>query len=157
MKLIFENRLILNPKNSKSNIYLPFNIESGFERMEIHFSYTPKFLEDRNLSQTYIEEGMKKYAPGEFRSGYKTWEYYLPVTNLITLSLDSPEGYVGCAHRHNPEQMHILSESFGSPGFVAVNLTGGIWQAVINVHAVVTENCNCILKIIGFSGREGSI
>ena len=154
MKIIFEKEIILHPENSKTNIYLPFIVETSFDRMEIHFSYAPKKLDDEALSLKYIDSGMEKYAPGAYRSGYQNSEEFLPVLNLVTLSLDSPEGYLGCAHRHNPEQIHIISEEFSSPGFAHQKPVNGIWQAVVNVHAVVTETCTCRLKIFKADGSE---
>jgi hypothetical protein len=154
MKIIFEKEIILHPENSKTNIFLPFKVENGFDRMEIHFSYTPKELDDKALSLKYINAGMEKYAPEKYRSGYQNSEDFLPVLNLVTLSLDSPEGYLGCAHRHEPEQIHIISEKSSSPGFVPQKPVSGDWRAVVNVHAVVTETCTCRLKIFNTDGSE---
>lgn len=154
MELIYTKEMLLHPIDSKTNISLPFLVEDDYERLEIHFSYTPKELEDKEQARKYIDEGMAKYAPGSYRAGYKNWEAYLPVYNLITLSLDSPDGYVGCAHRHNPEQIHILSKTASSPGFAAQEPVHGNWQAIINVHALVTDECTCTLKIFGDSDTE---
>ncbi|MEI8378416.1 MAG: hypothetical protein WCF95_07760 [bacterium] len=154
MELIFAKEILLHPKDSKTNITLPFIIESDFERLEVHFSYAPKELKDKALSLEYINVGMKKYAPGDYRLGYKNSDEYLPVLSLITLSLDSPIGYIGCVHRHNPDQTHILSEKFSSPGFINQKPIKGTWQAVVNVHAVVTENCTCQIEVFGFGESE---
>ena len=157
MELIFAKEVLLQPEDAKTNVILPFKVEDSFERLEIHFSYAPKKLDDEELSHKYIVEGMEKYAPGEYRTGYKEWEHYLPVVNLITLSLDSPNGYIGCAHRHNPVQGHTLSEQFSSPGFISQIPVKGRWQAVINVHAVVTETCLCKLEVFGNNDAEDSL
>ena len=154
MKLVFEKEIRLRPEDSKKNVILPFSVDDEYERLEIHFSYSPKKLEDLPLARQYIEAGLEKYAPGEYRARYKTWESYLPVVNLITLSLDSSDGYAGCAHRHNPEQNHILSKSGGSPGFIPLKIAKGDWRAVINVHALVTEHCVCTLHVYGDSETE---
>jgi len=81
-------------------------------------------------------------------------ESFLPsVVSLITLSVDSPEGYLGCAHRHTPVQRIIISADYSSPGFFRHSPRGGNWRAVINAHSVVNSEVNYRLKI---TARNGS-
>ena len=54
---------------------------------------------------------------------------YLPVYNLVTLSLDDPAGYRGAAHRRATEQCHRLTAESASPGFLPGELRPGQWQA----------------------------
>lgn len=85
--------------------------------MKIEFSYSPKNLDDEEKAHKYIDDGFEKYAPEPYRKGYKPWYEYLPVKNLLTVSLDSPDGYIGCAHRQDSRQTHIISETESSRGF----------------------------------------
>ncbi len=62
--------------------------------MKIEFSYSPKNLDDEEKAHKYIDDGFEKYAPEPYRKGYKPWYEYLPVKNLLTVSLDSPDGYI---------------------------------------------------------------
>lgn len=134
--IIFKKEIRLTPENQKTNITFPFTLDCPAERMKITYSYAPKILADREKSIHFIEEWTKTDA-----------RKYLPLKNLVTLSLDSPDGFRGSAHRHAPEQTHIISESFSSNGFLKTEIKKGEWRISLNVHAVVTEYCDCKLKV----------
>lgn len=149
MELIFEEKKILRPKDTKTNIELQFYVSQQLEKMEIEFEYSPKNLEDEERAHGYIDEGFSKYAPEPYRKGYKPWREYLPVKNLLTVSLDSPKGYLGCAHRQDSVQKHIITETEASYGFLPSELPSGLWQIIINVHALVSDECTFKLKVLG--------
>lgn len=145
MKTVLEREVKILPENNKTNIVLPFETETA-EMMKITYSYSPKNLEDGERARALIEECLKNDT-GEYRSEYPDWTAYLPLKNLITLSLDAPGGYRGAAHRHDSEQVHILSEKSASAGFFKGKIIGGEWKITLSVHAIVTEECVCKLKI----------
>lgn len=134
--IILEKEVRLTPENQKTNITFPFTLDCSAEKLLITYSYSPKILDDREKSIRLIERWTKDDT-----------EKYLPLKNLVTLSLDSPDGFRGSAHRHAPEQKHIISESFSSNGFLKTKIKKGDWRISLNVHAVVTEYCDCKLKI----------
>ena len=74
-------------------------------------------------------------------------EKFMPLLNLVTLSLDDSRSYRGAAHRQAAFQEHIISEKSASPGFIKGKIEKGQWQIVLNVHALVTEKCVCEIKI----------
>lgn len=53
---------------------------------------------------------------GEVQEG--NIENYLPIKNLVTVSLDSSREYLGAAHRQSNKQEHIISSAFSSAGFL---------------------------------------
>ena len=144
MKCIFEKDIHIFRKQEKTNIVLPFTLPFDGEELKITFCYSPKILENEAEAQNQI-----KYCL--IRDGYEEeickWEEYLPLKNLITLSLDDPEGYRGCAHRHSPYQEHNISEKSASPGFLKGRIIKGEWKAVLNVHALVTQSCDVHIKV----------
>lgn len=152
--ILLDIKQTIGPEQSKKNIEHSFFLPAGAEQLEINFSYEPKELADRDKARTYIQEGMEKYAPKPYAEGYGSWETYLPLVNLLTLSLDSPEGYVGCAHRHMPVQQHRLSEKSSDPGFLPCRISPGEWKAVVNVHAVVTDFCTYRLVVSAQEQKE---
>lgn len=149
MKKIYSTKQVLTEHDNKTNIECPFVIENELVKMEIHFMYSPKELDDNDKAFGFINEGFAKYAPEPYRKGYKKAEEYLPVVNLLTVSLDSPTGYVGCAHRQSPQQIHCFSETECSRGFVPQKLISGEWKVTINVHALVSDQCEFTLEIFG--------
>lgn len=152
--ILLDIQQTIGPEQSKKNIEHSFVLPAGAEQLEINFSYAPKDLGDRDKARAYIQEGMEKYAPKPYGEGYGSWETYLPLVNLLTLSLDSPEGYVGCAHRHTPVQQHTISEKGSAPGFLSCPMSAGEWKAVVNVHAVVTDFCTYRLEVAAREQKE---
>lgn len=153
MKTVLEREVKILPEDNKTNIVLPF-ITDAAETMKITYSYSPKILEDGERARVLIEECLANDT-GEYRSEYPKYTEYLPLKNLITLSLDSPEGYRGAAHRHDPEQLHVLSKNQASAGFLKGKITAGEWRLTLNVHAIVTEECVCKIKIEAGSDENG--
>ena len=149
MRVLLKRSVRVTPENEKTNIYLPFNAEKGLTRLTIDYSYSPKELEDEEKSERLIRENLIRDGwdeiaeKGDFRQ-------FMPLKNLITLSLDSPDGYVGAAHRQASVQHHEISESFASVGFDSVKITAGEWVLALNLHAVVTDECMCEIEVRGY-------
>lgn len=137
----------LTPKDSGTHIALPFVVPACCETLWIRYSYTPKTLEDLQASERIIEAALTRYAPGEYRAGYGNWTDYLPLKNLATLSLDSPGGYCGCAHKQDSDMTFSVSRTEAGWGFHPPEHMEGSWRAVISCHAIVTAACETHLLI----------
>lgn len=144
--ILLEKEFSVYPENEKTNMSLPFAVGEGVKSLKFTFSYSPKVLTDRERARLLIERNIEKDA-GEYAGEYPSWEEFLPLKNLITLSVDDPTAYRGCAHRQAECMEHIISDSFASPGFNKGAIQAGQWQAVLNLHGVVTEKIDCHLKI----------
>lgn len=131
MKL-FEAKGRITPSNDKTNLIHRFDVPDGIGKLIINYSYSPKTLEDREKAITLIRDSFKQY--GEPILGRPA--DYLPVKNLITLSVDCNGRYIGAAHRQANEQQHVISESFASPGFTKSGIEAGEWDIMLNVHYV---------------------
>ena len=149
MKILLKKSVTLTPEHEKTNIFLPFLVNEEFERLEIDYSYSPKTLEDEEKSKVLIKENLIRDGWDEIaeRGDYKA---FMPLKNLITLSLDSPQGYVGAAHRQADTQHHEISEDFSSVGFDRVKITAGEWTLALNLHAVVSDECNGEIEVRGY-------
>lgn len=140
--LIFEKRGEVTPEKDKTNIVIPFEVPDGIEKLIIDYSYSPKTEKNREKSLERIRNCIEKYsAAGEP-------EAYLPVKNLITLSLDDSSGFRGAAHRQADSQHHEISADFASNGFVKGKISSGTWRVVLNVHCCVCK-VNYMIKISG--------
>ena len=146
MKTLLEKEIILTPENEKTNILLPFIVEEESEKLRITYSYSPKELGDCERAKELIEKNLENDTHGD-RHLYPDYKVYLPLKNLVTLSLNSPSRYMGAAHRQDKDQCHIISEDFSSVGFLKGKIEKGQWTLYLNVHALVTENCICKVKI----------
>lgn len=142
----------LTPLSSKTHITYQFHLEHALSSLEIDFRYAPKQFLDREASKPLILEAIENYSDPAWAELYKKqWENYYPLQNLLTLSLDSPSGFRGSAHRHAPEQRHMICPdgSKTSPGFIAGDVPSGVWKVTISVHCVVTPDCRYELLVRG--------
>lgn len=151
--ILLEKEFAVFPENEKTNISFPFAVPEGADSLKFTFSYSPKVLCDDERAKWLIENNIKKDA-GEFADEYPCWQEFLPLKNLITLSVDDAEGYRGCAHRQAEYMEHIISEDFASPGFNKGKIKEGQWKAVLNIHGIVTEKTDCKLKVEAGDFRE---
>ena len=138
----------LRSEDEKSVRIIPFNVPEGINKLFITYSYAPKILVDREKSYELIKENLIRDAGDEW-SEYTDYEEFMPLKNLVTLALNSPEGYCGAAHRQADSQYHEIGEAFSSPGFVRCKITEGQWDLKLHVHALITDVCTCDIKIEG--------
>jgi hypothetical protein len=150
MEILLDELFQLHPQDSKTNVCVAVPVPRDFESLEFICSYEPKPLDNEDEARQLLEAGLDRYVPPEYREQYRgTWRKYFPVVSLITLSVDYNGAYIGCAHRHAPEQRHIISAKFASPGFFKHPAAAGNWRAVINVHAVVSSEVRYRLQVYG--------
>jgi hypothetical protein len=132
----------IGPDASRTHIRFPFEVDGTGGGLEILFSYEPKVLADAERTREMYDEGTRVYAgslpPGVVRE---------PLNNLLTLSLDGPSGFRGCAHRHNPLQRIVVDPREATPGFIPGAVEAGRWTATVSVHAVVTDRCTFRLQV----------
>lgn len=138
----------LTALSSKTHITYAFHMDEPAACLLFDFTYSPKHLEDREASRELIVGAIDKYASPSNAEWQKTmWERFLPLQNLLTLSIDDPSSFRGSAHRHPPNQRHLLAEEKASPGFIAGVLPAGIWKVTLSVHCVVTPTCTYSLVV----------
>jgi hypothetical protein len=106
------------------------------------------------MAKELVLAGIEAYIPVEYREHCSLDDFLPSVVNLVTLSVNSPKQYLGCAHRHAPEQQHVISAEFSSPGFCRHSPDAGDWQAVINVHAVVSLELRYQLRIMAYQNEK---
>ena len=148
MPIILDKTVTLHPQDTASTVWIPFRLEQPAAMLEIHFSYSPKTVEDRDLACRLIVEGGKKYGvPGISDMKEDMLEEYMPVTNLVTIGLRNPDGFAGCAHRPAPDQLHRIAADSASPGFLPCPVKAGDWRIAIQVHSVFTPECICRIRV----------
>ncbi|MGG1657836.1 hypothetical protein [Brevibacillus sp. NRS-1366] len=148
MNLRFETAGTLTPICSKTHLAFRFHLPQPSDELHIQFSYVPKRLEDPVTAEREIKTALHRDATEKQQQALiERWEEFFPLQNLITVSIDDPEGFRGSAHRHDPVQLHKLSETEASPGFTAGELPKGIWTVTLSVHCIVTPDCHYELKV----------
>lgn len=137
---IFEAKGRITPFNDKTNLIHRFDVPQGIKLLRIKYEYSPKILEDKEKAIGIIRSSFQKYDEKPDGSP----DEYLPVKNLVTLSVDGPDGYIGAAHRQADKQEHIISPDFSSCGFIKTPVEAGEWDIVLNVHSVSCDVDYCI-------------
>lgn len=145
MKTLFEKQGVVTPEDDKTNIYFEFAVPQGIDKIIIDYSYSPKTVENRADAVKLISAGLEKYLGADNRENPLD---YLPVKNLITLSLDENGKYRGAAHRQDDVQHHEISADFASNGFFKGKIEEGVWRIVLNVHCCACK-VSYNLKITG--------
>lgn len=136
------------PEDSKTHIRIPFQIDQDCKLLQLRFEYAPKVLEDRDRSLMLLMQSFDSYLLPEQREPALTQaDSYLPLKNLITLSLDDPIGYRGACHRHDPTLELELAVDHASPGLMPGRLLAGDWQVTLSIHCIVTDSCEYRLQI----------
>lgn len=130
--------------NDKTILIHRFDVPAGIKSLKINFEYSPKTVEDREKAIMIIKDCFEKYDE-EIRGRAAD---YLPVKNLVTISVDENGKYRGAAHRQSNKQEHIISADFASPGFTKGAVSEGEWDIVLNVHYAGC-NMDYILEIEG--------
>lgn len=154
MPILVEAKGTLTPKDSKQQIEYSFNVPKPMDQLIIDFKYTPKELDDKAVAKELIKEALPHFLTLEQQQNRMTDAYiegFLPLKNLLTVSIDDPKAFRGSAHRHPNEQHLVISESASSPGFISGPIFQGDWKLVISTHAIVTQECHYSLTI---SGKE---
>ncbi|MBD0381406.1 hypothetical protein [Paenibacillus sedimenti] len=147
-RLLLESQGQVTPVCSRSHITYKFHVPESGGMLWFSFAYGPKNLENLERSRDLIHESIDKYTEPDQRGRLQAkWESFIPLKNLITVSLDDPERHRGAGHRHDPEQLLFLSEDNASPGFVSGSIPSGMWEATLSLHAIVTDTCQYILQI----------
>jgi len=123
-------------------------VEGACDRLCIQFSYSPKKLEDEAKAKQLLERSVQMYMEPAYRQPIlEKMDRYLPLTNLVTVSVDDPVGYRGACHRHDSEQWLVLSPSAASPGLTKGPITEGWWSITLSVHSIVTGSCDYRLAV----------
>lgn len=133
--LIFSTKGRLTTANDKTNLIYRFDVPDNINKLIIRYSYSPKIFENREKAVSIIRDCFDKYD--ETLVGKPA--DYLPIKNLITLSVDENGKYRGAAHRQASQQEHILSADYASPGFVKGKPEAGEWDIMLNVHCICCD------------------
>lgn len=150
MSIVIDKEFILTKKDHQTNVKIPFELVHSAEKLRIQFSYDPPHVED-DQARERIKQAVRKYVPEEELNKWNRWEdaeRFLPLQNLVTLSLSYEGEYLGARHRKATEQEIILSKNHASKGFLKYEVIKGQWEAQLNVHCVASEKVNVSLLIL---------
>lgn len=131
-------------QDARSHIDHIFRVDKPCKCLKIIFNYYPAYLENKAYSERLIRECFVKFTGSVNEEKVKN---YIPLKNLLTLSVDSPKGCLGTAHRHQAKQEHIISAGKASRGFMPAEIIKGEWNVTVSVHSIITDNIDYYLSL----------
>lgn len=119
------------------HIHIPFELPHDGKELCVRFSFSPSKLEDKSKALELIRKGMTVYEPDKEYDDAEL-EEFLPLKNMLTLSIDSPKGFIGTAHRFCIKQIHKISAENSSRGFLPHMVEKGEWSITVSPFHFVT-------------------
>lgn len=141
MEEILNWNLKINKGDNKTQIKKSFKVSSKLKKLKIEFSYSNDVVEKEEDIKAAFNLKETKILEDKFLQGYSK------INNLITMSLYFKETYVGCAHRHDSNQIIIISEFESTPGFIKIPIEEGEWEIVLSVHAAYSDDI-CVKVLV---------
>ena len=138
----------VTPADARTHRRYTFELDRPYPGLRIRFEYSPKDLEDPQLAAEWIKGSIERYVePERQQLVLERAEQFLPLRNLITVSVDDSRGHRGACHRQDPVQELILSGRKASPGLTRGEIPAGTCTVTLSLHAVVTPRCAYRLKV----------
>ncbi|MGM9676975.1 MAG: glycerophosphodiester phosphodiesterase [Butyricicoccus sp.] len=137
-------------QDTSSDVVFSFQCPAEVEELVVSFTYSPGEEATREICLPAVQAAVTRYYggyPQEIEP--MTAEQFLPVKNLITLSLAREGVYLGNAHRWAPEQEHVISCRYASSGFCCPVSMAGAWTGMLHLHEVLSPVCKGHLRIEG--------
>lgn len=148
--ILLECSFCWKPADSRHDVPFLFICPPEADAIRITFSFSPGMESSEALCIPQIEAAMTRYYDQYPRALQKMKaENFLPVKNLITISLDHAGEYIGNAHRWAPEQQHMITTEQASLGFVPPEKLEGEWSGMLHLHEIISPICQGYLKIEG--------
>lgn len=149
-KNLFEVHNTINKEDNNKHIVHIFQLDSTYKSLFIRFKYYPLFLDDEDKAKEIIFESLGKYRSGnELEKEKEQWREYLKLSNLLTVSFDDINGFRGCAHRKNNNEVIVISSDKSSPGMIPGVVKKGEFKITMSIHALVTDTCEYSIQIDG--------
>lgn len=127
--------------DESKHFYFQFFIKEKSEKIIITFSYKPIHYSGDDC----LDNIVFAYQKVDVNMTKENARGFLPVKNLITLSLDGPSGMIGNAHRHNPNSIYEISAKSADFGFKATDIVPGIYRLCISTHCIASETVEVCL------------
>lgn len=151
MKL-FEEIYVWSPCDSQTDQSFSFFVPETVEQIRIRFEYSPGKEEDPAVCLPPVHDALNRYYdsyPRELQPMKE--ENFIPIKNLVTISLDKDGVYLGNAHRWAPQQEHLISVRKASLGFVSPAVLAGKWHGMLHLHEILSGKCTGHLLVEGES------
>lgn len=146
MKAILEETYILTPEDDQTHLDIPFELIKDYEKLILKMDYSPQWVE-KERAIMLMKAHLHEIIPREQLSEWGDVHKYLPLENLITLSLDYKDEYIGAHHCKDTSQHICVSSVASTKGFLKQQAAKGKWCVKMNMHCVQSETVTLNIQI----------
>lgn len=151
--VLFESEYRWTPADAQSDVAFSFACPDTVRQVRVFFSFSPGLENAEDICRPQVERALARYYDSYPRDLQPMdAARFLPVKNLVTLSLDKDGQYLGNAHRWATVQEHALSAEAASLGFTPPARVPGLWSGMLHLHEIISPVCRARLRV---EGREG--
>ncbi len=143
---ISEQTIQIGLQDRNRHIAFAFDIPCDMRRLRVRTTYTPKYGTDTDRMRVWTRQALRAAYPDTEPDDAQA-DAYLPLTNHIAWSIDSPSGALGTEHRANPDQEHTVTPQWASSGFRPAPITAGRWVVTATINSVVTDRVTVTVRI----------
>lgn len=133
-EVLFQKILMLTELDNQQHKKIKIFLDQDYEALHIAFSYNPQEV-PKELALRVIEETLPQY---DWEKNLQAMDF-LPLQNLVTMSLAYEGEYLGCRHNKETQQEILISEKESSWGFIPQKVSSGQWEIQLNLHCVQSE------------------
>lgn len=150
MKVLLEQEYVWSPADAQTDVPFAFCCTQDITEIRILFSFSPGMETAEEICRPQVEKALARYYDCYPRTLQPMDENrFLPVKNLVTLSVDCQGVYLGNAHRWDTQQEHIFNRAWASRGFHPPAQMAGDWTGMLHLHEIISAECRAYLKIEG--------
>ena len=149
---LFQSKSTLYHTSTQTHTEHRFFVPTGTRELKITFQYSPVIVEDQERKDALIVEAL-----AYDRELDRVVVQDETLRNLLTISIDDPEGFRGAAHRSAGVQTILIGEEEATAGFWKGSIQEGLWSVTVSAHAILSETCSYELDIEGIGVFEQNL
>ena len=148
--VLLEQNYRWTPQDAQHDVLFSFVCPEGTAEVRLYFTFSPGRETADEICRPQVEKALTRYYdcyPRELQPMQA--DKFLPVKNLITISLDKDGQYIGNAHRWDTAQEHILTTETAPRGFTPPSRLEGAWGGMLHLHEIISPECCGTLRVEG--------
>ncbi len=150
--VLFEIQSTITRSSTQAHIKHTFFVPEQTDAVYIDFAFDPSQVNDPSENEQIIQEAHDFYEIARSGAGQEE-----PVLNVLTLSIDDPEGFRGARHYHSPVQQMIIRKMGSTPGVLNKDNQAGLWSVTVSTHALVTKTCQFSVQVYRIPDKSKTV
>lgn len=145
MTLILAQQWRLSPQDERRQLKVPFRLTRSYQELRLAFSYTPSQVVPAEALPVITAALPTAFTATE-RAKLQAADF-LPLDNLITVSLACGADYLGCYHNKSATQQLWVTGDQASWGLLPHEIAAGPWEVQLSTHCLRSHLAEVNLRI----------